>query len=104
MNVDNKEPDQLVDFIISPLPEEPIIKSSEEKAIVSQVEKDGQVVEIPHIDFLFGDKLLMFEDYYPLVPSQQLIHSTDISQANVEFRHQKKPCGADNGGRDARGR
>ena len=76
LNGVNKEPNQLVDLIISPLPEEPII-SSEEQAVVSKVEKDGKVIKIPHIEFIFGDKLLMFEDCYPLVPSQQLIHWTE---------------------------
>ena len=91
LNVVNKEPDQLVDLIISPLSEEPI-KSSKEQAVVSKVEKDGQVVETPHIDFIFGEKLLMFKDCNPLVPSQQLKHARAISGANAGFRHLKKPC------------
>ena len=66
MNVVNHEPDQLVDFIICSIPEEPI-KSSKEQAIVLKVEKEDQIVEVPHIDFIFWNRLLISRDCEQIV-------------------------------------
>ena len=55
---------------------------------VQEVKKDEErVIDIPHIDFIFGDRLLVFEDYDPLIYCQQLMHPTVSSQTNDGFRN-----------------
>ena len=49
----------LIDLITSPLPEKPI-KSLDEKAIDQEVAKEDQVIDIPHIDFIFKDRQLIY--------------------------------------------
>ena len=73
LNVVNQEPDQLVDFLICSIPEEPI-KSSKEQTIVSKVEKEYQIAKVPHIDFIFGNQPLISEDCEQIVQIQKSKH------------------------------
>ena len=70
-----KDFDHLMNVIISPILEK-TIKSSYEKANGQEVAKEDQVIDIPHIDFIFGDGLSFFKDCDPLKQRKQLIHST----------------------------
>ena len=66
------ETDHLMDLIASLLPEKSI-SSSTEKAIDCEVVKD-QIIEVLHIDFIFGDRLSFSEDCDPLVKIRGLKH------------------------------
>ena len=50
----SKKTEQPIDLIIMPLSEKQTI-SSEEAYIVTEVVKEDQVIEVPHIDFIIGD-------------------------------------------------
>lgn len=62
-----------MDLIISPHPEQPI-KSLEEQAIDREIAKENQIIEVPHFDFIFGDRRLIFEDCEQMVQIQHLKH------------------------------
>ena len=49
----HKESNHLTGLIENPLPEE-LIESSEENAIGEEVANEEQIIEVPHIDFIFG--------------------------------------------------
>ena len=55
-----------MDPIVSPFPEKRII-SSRETDIAKDFLNEEQVIEVPHIDFIFGDKLSFLEDCDPLI-------------------------------------
>ena len=65
--------------------EKPI--SIEETGISQKVE---QLIEVPHIDFILGDKLFTIEDCDLLVQSKQLMHLMVKSHIHVEVKHQKQ--------------
>ena len=90
MAIISKPTDRLMEPIVRP-PHEKLIPSLEEKDIVKEVANKDQICEVPHIDFICGDKLLILEDCDPLIQRQQLIHLTIRSQANAGFKLQKKP-------------
>lgn len=61
--------DQLMNHITSPLPEEPI-ESSEENTIGQEIAKEEKVIEVTHIDFIFGNQPLKLEDYMQMAQIQ----------------------------------
>ena len=88
LNVVNQELDQPVDFIICSIPKEPI-KSLKEQAIVSKVDKEDQIVEIPHIDFIFGNQPLISKYCVQLVQINDLQYVIVRSHIRVESKRQK---------------
>lgn len=50
----SKPTNHLIEPIVSPLLQQPV-KPSEEQAIGQETAKESQVIEFPHIDFIFGD-------------------------------------------------
>ena len=49
-----KPTNHLIEPIVSSLLEQPV-KTSEEQAIGQETTKENQVIEVPHIDFIFRD-------------------------------------------------
>ena len=58
----SKESEHLVNPIVMPL-QENSIETSEIKSIVSEVSQAHQVVDVPHIDFIFGEPRWIFNDH-----------------------------------------
>lgn len=69
----SKESEHPVNPIVMPLPEYSI-ETLEIKSIVSEVLQEHQVVDIPHIDFIFGEPRWIFNDHDLLVQMQHLKH------------------------------
>ena len=59
--------------IASTLPKQPA-KASKEQAIDQEVANENQVFEVPHIDFIFGDRSLMHGDCVHPIEIQKLMH------------------------------
>ena len=68
--------------IASTLPKQPA-KASEEQAIDHEVANENQVMEVPHIDFVFGDRSLMHSDCVQPVEIQKLMHQMVRSQSKA---------------------
>eukprot|EP00268_Persea_americana_P027950 TRINITY_DN27197_c0_g3_i2.p1 TRINITY_DN27197_c0_g3~~TRINITY_DN27197_c0_g3_i2.p1 ORF type:complete len:175 (-),score=39.03 TRINITY_DN27197_c0_g3_i2:134-658(-) len=89
LEIVSKPTEHLMDLIVSPLPGKPI-SSPEDKDIDQEVVNEDQIIEAPHIDFIFGDRLLILEDCDPLVHYQQLMSLIVRSHTKVGFKNQKK--------------
>ena len=63
-----KESEHPVNPIVMPLSENSI-ETSEIKSIVSEVSQEHQVVDVPHIDFIFREPRWIFNDHDLLVQS-----------------------------------
>ena len=55
----SKTNEQPMDLNVVPLPEELIESLVTEHAIVSEVAKEDQIIEVLHIDFIFGNRPLL---------------------------------------------
>ena len=84
-----KPTNHLAGPIVSPLTEQPI-KPSEEHAIDQETTKEDQVIEVPHIDFIFGDSPSILEDRVQTMEIQNLMHLSVRLHSNARFRNQKK--------------
>ena len=62
------------------------ISSSNEKAIT----KDDQIIEVPHIDFIFRDRQLRLEDCEQMIQIKYLKHQFIRAQIQSRSKHQMK--------------
>ena len=60
-NTVSKQIEHLMDLIVMPLLETQTMALKETYIVMEVVEED-QVIEVPHVDFIFGDRQLIFED------------------------------------------
>lgn len=91
VNLDSvgKPTDQPMDLTINPLTDQQIT-SSKEQVTNREIAKEEQITEVPHIDFIFGNRLFMLEYCIPMAPSRQLMHLTIRSHAKADSSNQKK--------------
>ena len=75
--------------IASTLPKRPA-KASEEQAIDQEAANEHQVIEVPHIDFVFGDRSLMHSDCVQPVEIQKLMHQMVRSHSKASSRFHKQ--------------
>lgn len=62
-----------MDLVIIPLSEKPI-GTSEDKSVIAKGPQDDLSVEVPYIDFIFGDQRWKPEDYDWMLKTQNLMH------------------------------
>ena len=84
-----KESYHLMDPVASPPPKNKV-KPSDGKTINQEVLNDDQIIEVPHIDFIFGDNLFILEDCVQPVKIQNLKHLMVRYHIQTEFINQKK--------------
>eukprot|EP00268_Persea_americana_P042463 TRINITY_DN42496_c2_g1_i2.p1 TRINITY_DN42496_c2_g1~~TRINITY_DN42496_c2_g1_i2.p1 ORF type:complete len:159 (+),score=25.63 TRINITY_DN42496_c2_g1_i2:297-773(+) len=85
-----KESNHLMDLIASPPPANPI-RPLDEKAINQEITKD-HIIEVSHIDFIFGDKPLIFADCEHVIHIQNLKLPFILTHIRSKLGHQKKHC------------
>ena len=78
-----------MDLIASPLPKKPI-SSPEEKDIAQEVVNDDQLIEGPHVDFIFKDRLLILGDCVQMAGIQELKHQFIRARINTKSSHHKE--------------
>ena len=83
----NKHP---VDLIVMPLSEQ-TIGAPENKSVIVKFSKDNPSVEVPYIDFIFGDQRWKSEDCYWMLQTKKLKYLVVILHIQAKFRDQKKP-------------
>ena len=77
-----------MDPIASP-PLENQIKPSDEKTIDQEIVKEDHIIEVLHIDFVFGDQPLLLEDSKQMI-LQNLKHLMVVSHIQAYFHFLKQ--------------